>query len=375
MPTSDPFSALVGAAEAAARAPDEGAELDRHGAFPEAAVARLRAARLLAAPLPPDLGGAGLCGSDPAAGRALCRVLTAVGRGSLPLGRLYEGHVNALALVLRYGDPEAQERLAMDVRDGHLFGVWNTEPEPGGLALDGDGNLSGAKIYASGAGSVTRPLVTARLGDGRRQMLVVLLEPGARADLSDWRAQGMRATATGRVDFGGLTMRDAVAVGAVDDYLRPPFFLAGAWRFLAVQLGGIEAVAEAHRAHLAATRRGGDPHQQARLGRALIAVETCRLLVARASALAVAETEDPERIVAYVNLARAAVEQAGLDVLALAQRSVGLAGFHEDHPLERLSRDLAVYLRQPAPDAALTGAAAFACAADSPVHRLWPEEA
>ena len=62
-------------------------------------------------------------------------------------------------------------------------------------------------------------------------------------------------------------------------------------------------------------------------------------------------------------------------MIALAQRSVGLAGFLEAHPLERLMRDLATYLRQPAPDAALTGMAAHVLAAGAPLHALWPEPA
>lgn len=360
---------LIPRAEAAATpSPGEAAALDRHGAFPEAAVDRLRAGGYLAAPLPVDLGGTGLCEPDRVA--ALRDVLTAIGRGSLVVGRLYEGHVNALALALRYGSEAVRDRLARDARAGHLFGVWNTEPEPGGLELAA-GALRGAKSFASGAGYVTRPLVTARLADGRRQMLVVPLVPGERSDLSAWRAQGMRATATGRVDFTGLDPAEAAHIGAPDDYARQPFFFGGAWRFLAVQLGGIEAVVEAHRGHMRATGRGADPHQQARLGRALIAAESCRLLVARAAEAVAAETAGAERIVAYVNLARAAVEQAGLDAIALAQRSVGLAGFHEDHPLEHLTRNLATYLRQPAPDHALTSAAAYALAEDAALPTLW----
>lgn len=329
-------------------APGDGAE-DAHGGFPVRAIARLRRTGLLAAPLPEALGGRGLC--DPARVDDLRALLTQTGRDDLAVGRLYEGHVNALALVLRYADPAVVGRLARDAAQGHLFGVWNTEPAEGGLLRDKAGRLHGAKSYASGAGFVTRPLVTARLADGRRLMLVMRLEPGERADLSAWRAHGMRASATGTVDFSGLGPRDGEVIGAPDDYGRQPFFFAGAWRFLAVQLGGIEAVVETHRAHLAATGRAEDPHQQARFGQAMVAAETSRLLVARA-----------------------AVEQAGLDVIALAQRSVGLAGFLESHPLERLMRDLATYLRQPAPDFALTGMAAHALAADEPFHALWPEE-
>lgn len=347
-----------------------------HGGFPTRAIARLRRSGLLAAPLPAALGGRSLC--EPGRVDVLRGLLTEIGRDDLAVGRLYEGHVNALALVLRYADEAVARRLARDAAQGHLFGVWNTEPAEGGLVLDGAGGLHGSKSYASGAGFVTRPLVTARIGDGRRLMLVMRLEPGARADLSAWRAHGMRASATGTVDFSGLALGDdqlgdGEVIGAPDDYGRQPFFFAGAWRFLAVQLGGIEAVIETHRAHLAATGRADDPHQQARFGQAMVAAETSRLLVARAARIAAAEAGSPERVIAYVNLARAAVEQAGLDVIALAQRSIGLAGFLESHPLERLMRDLATYLRQPAPDFALTGMAAHALAASEPLHALWPD--
>jgi hypothetical protein len=42
----------------------------------------------------------------------------------------------------------------------------------------------------------------------------------------------------------------------------------------------------------------------------------------------------------------------------MVQRTLGLAGFLQSNPAERLMRDLATYLRQPAPDEALTEAAA-----------------
>lgn len=366
-PSQDIADAILGLA--ALRLPE-----DRHGAFPSDAITIVRDLGLLAAPLSVALGGAGLC--DPAGIDSLRAVLVAVGRASLVLGRLYEGHVNALALVERYGSPETRARFADDAHTGHLFGVWNTEPDPGGLALvetAGARSLSGAKNYASGAGFVTRPLVTARLEDGRRLMLIVPLQAGQRADLSAWRAHGMRATATGTLDFEGLTVGREDIIGEPDDYLRQPAFSCGAWRFLAVQCGGIEAVFEAHRAHLKNTGRGRDPHQLARLGQAATAVETARLFVARAARVAARADGAPAMSIAYVNLARGAVERAGLDVIQLAQRSVGLAGFLEEHPLERLMRDLATYLRQPAPDYALAGAATHLLDSPDPLPDMWPD--
>jgi hypothetical protein len=45
--------------------------------------------------------------------------------------------------------------------------------------------------------------------------------------------------------------------------------------------------------------------------------------------------------------------------MRLAQRSLGLAAFFQPSPIERLMRDLGTYLRQPAPDEALTEAASW----------------
>ena len=366
-----PRAARRVAASAAARAAAE----DRDGGFPAADVAGLAAAGLLAAPIPVREGG-GL-GEEPGAADLLA-VLREVGAGSLALGRLYEGHVNALQLVARYGTADQRARLFADARAGHLFGVWNTEPPVNGLAMarDGDGlRLQGVKTYASGAGRVTRALVTAREAPGDPPtMLLVPLEPGTRFDLSAWCAQGMRASATGTLDFSGLEIAADAVLGRPDDYHREPHFSGGAWRFAAVQLGGIEAVFDAWRGHVTATGRAGDPHQLARLGEGAIAVETARLWVERAAALVSGGELDAARTVAFVNLARLAVERAGLDVLERAQRSVGLAGFLREHPLERLSRDLATYLRQPAPDRALVTAAAVVAGAPGPAADLWSIE-
>jgi alkylation response protein AidB-like acyl-CoA dehydrogenase len=206
--------------------------------------------------------------------------------------------------------------------------------------------------------------------DAPPRMLVVALDPGTRADLSPWRAHGMRASATGTLDFTDLPVSPDDILGEPGDYERQPAFSAGAWRFLAVQAGGIAAVVEAWRTHLRATGRGEDPHQLARLGQGAIALETAALWVARAARTA-SEAADPEGAVAYVNLARLAVERAGLDVIEGAQRSVGLQGFLRDHPLERLCRDLATYLRQPAPDRALAAGARHVLAAPGGVADLW----
>lgn len=350
------------------------AALDEDGAFPEEDVAALAAAGLLLAPLPVGEGGAGW-GTAPDGAAPLSAALRLVGRASLPLGRLFEGHVNAVRLVLRRGSAAQAQRAARDLRAGRLFGVWNTDP-PGGeapLTLEG-GVLQGRKVLCSGAGHVARALVTARdpaaPPGAPARMVLVPLGRGERADLSGWTAQGMRASATGAVDFFGLPVDPSDLIGQPGDYLAEPDFSAGAWRFAAVQCGGAEAVLGALRDHLSRTGRGADPHQVARLGQAAIATETARLWVEAAAARAEAPGAGPDAV-AQVGLARLAVERAALDVLELAQRSVGLQAFMRPNPLERVMRDLATYLRQPAPDRVLAAAAAFVLAAPAEPGDLW----
>ena len=263
--------------------------------------------------------------------------------------------------MIRYGAPAQRQRFAEDVRSGAVCGVWNAEAPPG-LRVEpcvGGGELKGGKIYCSGIGMVRRPLMTARLPDGGVVMLALRLNDMPPNDLSAWTMRGMRATATGSVDFTGLFVAAEDWVGAAGDYYRSPLFKGGAWRFAAVQTGAVLRIATLMREALRARGRDADPHQKARIGAAAIAAETAELWVTRAAILAEDEASDPTAVDAYVNLARLAVEMAALEVIQLAERSIGLAAFTRPNPIERVVRDLSTYLRQPFPDGAMEDAAAF----------------
>jgi alkylation response protein AidB-like acyl-CoA dehydrogenase len=344
-------------------------EYDEDGAFPAEDVAALHESGLLVAVLPVKFGGAGLTGLS------LSEVLRSIGSGSLPLGRLFEGHVNALELVVRYGNDPRVKLVAEEAQAGKLFGVWNTDDASGLRLIHRHGRswLEGRKILASGAGHIERPLVTATDENGRRMIVLPKVAAPDRADVSRWTAQGMRASSSGAVDFTGVEIEPMEIVGCEGDYERQPWFSAGAWRFAAVHLGGMERLFDLLRRHLVETNRGQDPHQSARLGRAAMAVETARLWVAQAASTTDSSlgAKAPEQLVAYVNLARLAVEAAALDLMQLAQRSVGLQAFMRPNPIERISRDLATYLRQPGPDRALTDAAAWVLAQPVDAQDLW----
>ena len=363
--------ALDAAREVAARAAEHAAEVDRPGGFPAEDVRALREAGLLTAPLREADGGLGL-GSERGSLHALLTVLRTVGRGSLPLGRIYEGHVNALLLVDRYAADAQRQRWAADACAGHLFGVWNTEVPGDGVRYtrDGDGvRVEGAKTFATGGAHVTRPVVpgaltasTSPLGDGW-QMAVLPTDQLETVDQPEtWRAEGMRATMSGRVDFSGAALGADVLLGAPGDYLREPAFTGGSVRFAAVQLGGADALADAMAEHLRKLGRTEHPTQRIRAGEVATLVETGALWLLGAARLLDPPVGTPEHgaVRAYAQMTRTAIEHVCLGVMARADRAVGARGLGQPGVLERVGRDLRLYLRQPNPDGVVEAAGAYA---------------
>jgi alkylation response protein AidB-like acyl-CoA dehydrogenase len=288
----------------------------------------------------------------------LASVLTAIGSGNLAVGRIFEAHVNALRLITRYGTT-SQQRTS---QGGTLHALWVTDPPNGGLRMTPVPEgwlLTGSKMFCSGAGHVDRAVVTAAMETGEYQMLVVPSHQGEKTQALQSPLQGMRAAVTGTVDLSGIRITHEALLGRPGDYLREPEFSCGAWRGSAVALGGLSALLDATIDDLSARTRIGHPHQLARVGHALIARETSRLWVRDAARIAEDDRADPRAAVAYVGLARIAVESACLDAMRLVQRSLGLSAFRHGHPAERICRDLGTYLRQPAPDEVLTEAAAW----------------
>ncbi|XHX75703.1 MAG: acyl-CoA dehydrogenase family protein (plasmid) [Stenomitos frigidus ULC029] len=381
---------LVRATEIADFCAINAATIDHIGAFPVEEFALIAQAGLLAAPLKPDLGGLGL-GVDADVTCALLMLLKQMGRGNLAVGRIYEGHVNGLQLMQTFGTREQIETYASDARDRHkIFGVWNAEAEDGVKvqALEGGKYcLGGSKTFCSGSGFVERPFVNGPLGDEPWQMCIVPMEAVATvSEPSWWQPSGMRATASFKVDFSGVELDTTALIGKPGDYFRQPWLTAGVIRFAAVQLGGAEALFDATRHYLRELNRTTDPYQQERLGRMAIALESGNLWLRSAAELVKAYApifggdpaqapEQAEKLVAYANMVRTAIEQICMDVIQLCERSVGTRGLLPPYPMERIIRDLTLYLRQPVFDAALANVGQYALAQTNPASALWSDDA
>lgn len=362
------------------------AAIDKLGAFPAQEFEMIRDLGLLAAPLRRELGGLGL-GIDSATIYELLLLLKHLGRGNLAVGRIYEGHVNALQLVQTFGTVEQVERYACDARDRHLlFGVWSAEGADGVKVVPTEQGccLAGAKTFCSGSGYVKRPFVGGALPSGEWQMCIVPMdEVSTVSDPSWWQPSGMRATASYKTDFTQVELNKSAMIGGPKEYLQQPWLTAGVVRFAAVQLGGAEALLDETRTYLQSLGRTEQAFQQARVAQMAIAIESGHLWL-RSAAKFLADyapqfagvpgeqtPEQIEQLVAYSNMVRTAIEQICMEVMQLCERCVGARGLLPPNAMERIIRDLTLYLRQPAYDGALANPGEYALAQVKPSDLLW----
>ncbi|GAB2532971.1 acyl-CoA dehydrogenase family protein [Spirosoma aerophilum] len=357
---------------------DVAAQTDDDKSFPEKAFGWLADAGFLEITLP----GRQLDYQLPKTG-PLLSWLKRVGAANLAVGRVYEGHINALNLIDIYATKEQKKGWYADVtQQARLFSVWNTQAVDG-VKIHSIGNgryqLEGSKTFCSGSGFIERPLVTGQLLGAPKQGWQMCIIPTERVrpipqDDSFWQPLGMRASISYKLDFTGVELDEQDLLGQPDDYYRQPYFSGGAIRFAAVQLGGAEALFEATRNFLASMGRMDDSFQRTRLAEMACLIESGNQWISTAGAKTdawLSSGNEAEKIVAYANMTRTAIEEICLRIMPLAERSVGARGLMRPLPFERIHRDLTFYLRQPAPDATILDTGRYVLETKKSAHELW----
>ena len=384
----EPIDLLEQIAETIEFCSTNAAAIDRHGAYPAQEFELIASVGLLTAPLASNLGGLGL-GIDASSIQQLLTILKNIGRANLAVGRIYEGHVNGLQLLQTFGTPAQIEAYAKDARRHKIFGVWNAEETDGVKILplgDGKYRLEGSKTFATGCGCVERPFIGGTLPNGDWQLCIVSMERVETAiDPNWWQPAGMRATASYKVDFTGVVLDQSELIGHPGQYYKQPWLTAGVVRFAAVQLGGAEALFNAAREFLLTLNRTQDPYQEERFGKMAIGLESGRMWL-QGAAQQLEQYHpifagDPavvnpraDALVAYASMVRTAIEQICMEAIQLTERSVGTRGLLPPYPIERIVRDLTLYLRQPAFDVALATVGRYALKNVEITDSLWTHE-
>ncbi|WP_410656957.1 acyl-CoA dehydrogenase family protein [Amycolatopsis sp. lyj-112] len=260
--------------------------------------------------------------------------LAGLGRRDLVLGRLTEGHTDAVAILAEAGREPVP---------GALYGVWAARSGGTGAAVVG-GALTGTVRFCSGAQVLDRALVVADYEDGPPILLEIGLdEPGVQALPETWQAIGMDASDSGDVRFDGVPVTSAHIVAEPGWYVSRPGFALGGAGVAAVWLGGCAAVVDSVTAYLRA-RGAADDHQHAHLGALHTAIHQSDALLVRTAE--VVDAEPDEDLPLLTGICRAAVEHTARQVLDVAPEITGPTALCRDRRLPRQLADLMVYVRQ-----------------------------
>ena len=291
---------------------------------------------------------------------ALVEGLLRVGLADIPLGRLVEGHVDALRILGQAG---------AEPRPGARYGVWASRSAGTGVAAVPEGDtlrLQGTIRFASGAGVIDRALVPVWL-DADTHLLVDLAVDDLPVDRSHWLASAMRVSQTHTVPVADVVVPAGDVVGGACFYLGRPEFLPGGVGVAAVWAGGLIRVLDVTVAML--TGRPVSAAQDLRLGRARLQLVTALTVVRTAghrldelwSSLAddsdAALRVDGSAAATLAGVcaeARAVVAQAVVVALAEVRTLAGPAGLAFDPDLGHALDDLGLYVAQLNGDAEAT---------------------
>lgn len=315
------------------------ARLDREPAFPAAAFAVLDGAGALTATV-------GCARADGPVG-AEWELLRRVAAADASVGRIFDGHLNAVERLEVAAEPELRDReLARVEEDGRLLGVWGADPgagegPPARLVTAGNGLvLRGAKTFCSGAGGVDAALVMVGSGGGEPPRLVLVdCAVGLEIDRAWYRAAGLRASESHRVVF-----RDTPVLGVLGEpgeLLREPWFSRDAMRTAASWAGMVDAAVEAALGELARDRQE-DPLAALAAGRITALRGTVDALLTQASVAVAAGSQLRPIAIAM----RAEIDRAAKALLEAAAAACGSHPFVTGGPLDRARRDLETFLLQ-----------------------------
>ncbi|TWG90238.1 alkylation response protein AidB-like acyl-CoA dehydrogenase [Nocardioides sp. J9] len=347
-PAATDLTILDRAREIGPRIAAHAARHDAEGSFVTEAYDELRAAGILRAAVPTELGGDG----------ASIAELTALQRelahhcGSTALASAMHQHVVAFtAWRYRRGLPGAEATLRRVAEEQILLvstgGGDYTHPHGDAVRVEGGYRVTGRKRFASQSeqGAVMSTMFCFDDPEqGKRVLNMAVPFAAEGVTVADnWDTLGMRGTASNDIDLVDVFVpEEKVLANRPWGVLDPPLQVISSIAFPIITgayLGVAEAAYDA--AVTAASRRPADPTVQRQVG-----VMRQRLQVAGWAldgALAAAAGEDPSpsyQTVLAVMSAKAEVARAGIEVCDIAMDVAGGPAFFKGSVIERCYRDI-----------------------------------
>jgi alkylation response protein AidB-like acyl-CoA dehydrogenase len=256
----------------------------------------------------------------------------------LALGRLAEGHSDAIAIL---------EEVGRGPVSPGPYGVWAARSSQDDLVATPTAEgwrIDGQKSFCSGAGIVERALVTAEAPDGTRLFDLDVTAPEVIPCPDSWPSVGMAASESGTVLFSGVAAETGQGVGAAGFYTGRIGFWWGAAGVAACWWGGARALIDTVGRHLA-NRSGGD-HELAAYGSAAARCHSMRETLRWAAAEIDNGGDDMDRARRTALVTRDVVHDGCTAILAAAAAAGGARPICLDAVQSRRSADLYVYLAQ-----------------------------
>jgi alkylation response protein AidB-like acyl-CoA dehydrogenase len=179
-------------------------------------------------------------------------IIRSLARADASTARILDGHFNGVERLSQLvEDDELRGSELAQIADGRLLlGVWGADPAAGEgqparieRSRDGELVLGGVKTFCSGAGGVQRALVIARDEHQARRIAYVDCTRGLAIDRSWYRASGLRASESHRVEFQHAPV--LALLGGADEIMREPWFSRDAVRTAATWAGIADAIVQA----------------------------------------------------------------------------------------------------------------------------------
>lgn len=264
------------------------------------------------------------------------QVLAKVARLDLSLVKLFEGHTDALAIMVELGAPAPPRNSR--------WGTWCAEPPDARVTLHHDeatglSTLSGTKAWCSGAQLVTHAVVSCWNEHAQPCLVALALDqPGVTVTHEGWNAVGMADTQSVDVHLENAAV---TCIGGPGDYTKRPGFWQGGAGIAACWYGGAQGIAEMTRQFVGPKP---DAHRLSHLGAIDVALTGASAVLRETAAwidrYPLQDASGPAL------RARMVVEQAATQVVLHAGRALGAAALCRNARFARAMADLPVFLRQ-----------------------------
>lgn len=342
------------------------AHYDEAAIFPREDFDDLFAAGLLAPCVPRTHGGLGL-GPYRSDVFTLWMMTKELAKVDLSLARCWEGHANSLVILDGIASDEQKLRWFEGVVErGETWVAWSGEPQSRALGekakfgtsierTDGGWILDGTKAFCTSAGGARWAILLvnsagpggARHASGSPDTLLLLAadlaDPSISFDGSWWNPIGMRATVSHMVRFDRTFIPDENVIGESGRYLREGWQTCFAPHYAAAFLGAAEGAFDYAIAYIRAQNKGDDPYVHHHLAAMAVNVDSGHLWLRHVARLW--ESGAIEEAQLAGSRARHVVEHLAQETVEHAIRACGARALNRPSALERIHRDLSIYIR------------------------------